>query len=116
MRYQYVNGERRLVPASGRGSTNDIGEFRLFGLPPGDYFVAARLQNGMSAGRQAREPRRLCAHVLSGDGNPGDAQRIAIDAGQVVSGISLTLMPVRDGSRQRRRGSTRLESRSATRA
>ncbi len=27
--------------------------------------------------------------------NPGDAQRIAIDAGQVVSGISLTLMPVR---------------------
>ena len=27
------------------GSTNDIGEFRLAGLPPGDYYVSATFRN-----------------------------------------------------------------------
>src|SRR5687768_11509480 len=44
MRYQFVQGTRRLVPANGEGSTDrtdDQGSFRLFGLPPGDYYVSA---------------------------------------------------------------------------
>jgi hypothetical protein len=46
MRYQYQpGGRRRLVAASSRGffsnSTNDLGEFRLFGLMPGTYVVSA---------------------------------------------------------------------------
>ena len=30
-----------LFPAGSGGQTNDLGEFRLFGLPPGDYYVQA---------------------------------------------------------------------------
>lgn len=40
MRYAYQQGERRLVPA-GTDQTDDRGEFRVFGLPPGDYVVSA---------------------------------------------------------------------------
>jgi hypothetical protein len=39
---RYLNGERRLQQINaGSGVTDDRGEQRIFGLPPGDYFVAA---------------------------------------------------------------------------
>ena len=39
-RYQYVNGERQLTPA-GMDQSDDRGAYRVFGLPPGEYFVSA---------------------------------------------------------------------------
>ena len=47
MRQTWQNGRRRLVPASGRvAQTNDLGQFRIYGLPPGDYYVSATLRSG----------------------------------------------------------------------
>ncbi|HMF95858.1 MAG TPA: carboxypeptidase regulatory-like domain-containing protein, partial [Vicinamibacterales bacterium] len=40
MRYQYLQGERRLTPA-GVGQTDDKGQYRVWGLMPGDYYVNA---------------------------------------------------------------------------
>ncbi len=45
-RYQYMQG-RRLLPAGRPAMTNDIGEFRVFGLAPGQYYLSANLRNGM---------------------------------------------------------------------
>ena len=39
-RYQYVRGERQLTPA-GADQSDDRGQYRVFGLPPGDYYVSA---------------------------------------------------------------------------
>ena len=39
-RYQYVRGERQLTAAGG-DQTDDRGQYRVFGLPPGDYYVSA---------------------------------------------------------------------------
>src|SRR6478672_122815 len=44
MRMQYSNGRRRLVPAGRASTTNDQGYFRLYGLPPGEYYVSATLR------------------------------------------------------------------------
>ena len=44
MRMQFMNGRRRLVNAGRSGQTNDLGQFRLYGLPPGDYYVSATLR------------------------------------------------------------------------
>jgi hypothetical protein len=41
LRYQYQQGERRLV-AAGTTQTNDLGEYRVWGLNPGDYNVDAQ--------------------------------------------------------------------------
>src|SRR3954466_2776319 len=41
-RRRYVNGERRFVPESAN-STDDRGQFRIFGVPPGDYVIIATL-------------------------------------------------------------------------
>src|SRR6185369_16666479 len=35
----YEAGERRVVPQGNLATTNDRGEFRLFWLPPGNYYV-----------------------------------------------------------------------------
>jgi uncharacterized protein (DUF2141 family) len=40
LRYQYQQGERRLVPA-GAWQTDDKGSYRVWGLNPGDYYVSA---------------------------------------------------------------------------
>jgi protocatechuate 3,4-dioxygenase beta subunit len=37
--YQYADGKRSLSQA-GNAQTNDIGEYRIFWLPPGEYFVS----------------------------------------------------------------------------
>ena len=41
MRMQYSSGKRRLVPAGRASMTTDLGQFRLFGLPPGAYLISA---------------------------------------------------------------------------
>jgi protocatechuate 3,4-dioxygenase beta subunit len=47
-RYAYAGGARRMMPAgqNARDTTDDQGHFRLFGLPPGDYYVSATLRSG----------------------------------------------------------------------
>lgn len=44
MRYQYMQGDRRLTPA-GTGQTDDRGQYRIWGLMPGDYYVTALARN-----------------------------------------------------------------------
>ena len=49
MRYQYQQGERRLTPA-GNGQTDDRGQYRVWGLMPGDYYVSAMMRGGNFGG------------------------------------------------------------------
>ncbi|PYP89815.1 MAG: hypothetical protein DMG65_12915 [Candidatus Angelobacter sp. Gp1-AA117] len=42
LRFSYANGKRRLMPVSG-ASSNDRGEYRVFGLPAGRYYLLATL-------------------------------------------------------------------------
>src|SRR5687768_17577104 len=46
MRSTWVNGRRRLQSAGRTATTNDLGQYRIYGLPPGDYFVSATLRGG----------------------------------------------------------------------
>jgi hypothetical protein len=92
MRYSYVNGERRLTPAAARAATNDLGEFRLFGLPPGDYFVAATLSTSFNTAPDERTG--YSPTYYPGTGNVAQAQRISIAPGQSIVGIAMALLPV----------------------
>ena len=49
MRYQYLQGDRRLTPA-GAGQTDDKGMYRVWGLMPGDYYVTAVARGGPFGG------------------------------------------------------------------
>ena len=41
LRPRYIDGQRTLEPLQPVFKTDDLGEYRLFGLPPGSYFVSA---------------------------------------------------------------------------
>jgi hypothetical protein len=45
MRYQYLQGDRRLAPA-GTAQTDDKGQYRVWGLMPGDYYINAIARGG----------------------------------------------------------------------
>ena len=55
MRYQYLQGERRLTPA-GNGQTDDKGLYRVWGLMPGEYYVNAIARGGGPGGGQFGGP------------------------------------------------------------
>jgi hypothetical protein len=50
MRYGFLNGARQLVPAGNSATTDDRGVYRVYGLPAGDYCVAASPRSGQYAG------------------------------------------------------------------
>src|SRR3954469_7999173 len=58
LRYQYLQGERRLT-AAGTAQTDDKGLYRVWGLMPGDYYVNAAARGGGPAGQ------------FGGSGGPG---------------------------------------------
>lgn len=64
-RYQYVRGERQLTPA-GADQTDDRGIYRVFGLPPGDYYVSTSTSGlGDLIGRGLQQ---LAAGAIGGRG------------------------------------------------
>jgi len=94
MRYQYVQGSRRLMP-NGRGSqTNDIGEFRVYGVSPGQYYVSATLRNVMGAATEPTDRTGYAPTFYPGTGNVAEAQRVTIAPGQTVANINIPLLPI----------------------
>jgi protocatechuate 3,4-dioxygenase beta subunit len=55
MRYQYAQGNRQLVPA-GAAQTDDRGQYRVWGLNPGDYYVSVIVRN-VGAGARGGDGR-----------------------------------------------------------
>ncbi len=76
-RYSYPRGLRQLTQVQ-NASSNDIGEFRLFNLPPGRYYVSAtnprrtQFQGGGRGGRNGQRAGR-------GGGRGGPAQEAVED-------------------------------------
>ena len=73
MRYQYQQGERRLTPA-GNGQTDDKGQYRVWGLLPGDYYINAIARGGGPGGGPFGGPGGPAGGRggrLGGPGGPG---------------------------------------------
>jgi protocatechuate 3,4-dioxygenase beta subunit len=71
LRYTYVDGDRRLQP-SDFASTDDRGEFRLYGLQPRTYYVSANLRPG-GGGLALAEGVAIAAGGLQGADAPDES-------------------------------------------
>jgi hypothetical protein len=91
-RSQMLEGERRLVNVGVEDETDDTGAFRLYGLAPGDYYVSATLRT--NAMEPSGEVAGYAATFYPGTGNPAEAQRVTVGAGEEVT-IGFSLLPVR---------------------
>lgn len=99
-RYQFIQGQRRLVPFGGSASTNDIGEFRLFGVAPGQYYLSATWRNstGFNPNSPDGNPSERTAYAptyFPGTLNANEAQRITLTAGRELNDLVMVLKPVR---------------------
>jgi large repetitive protein len=92
LRSQVLEGRRRLTPIQVTDQTDDTGAFRLYGLAPGDYYVAASLRiPGMDLG-----PTSVYAPTyFPGTGNISEAQRVTVASGQEQANVNFALLPVR---------------------
>jgi hypothetical protein len=100
MLFQFMQGSRRLVPARSDGSTDrtdDKGNFRLFGLPPGDYFISAsnRTNNFMAAGMTSTEQDGFAPTYYPGTPNVTEATRITVKGGQEINGANIPMIVAR---------------------
>jgi hypothetical protein len=91
MREQLTQGQRRLT-AAGSGTTDDRGQYRVWGLNPGEYYVSAVSPNMFignaladAAGRGGRGGRGGGPPFAAGGGPPGRGRAgIQVGAGQAV--------------------------------
>jgi hypothetical protein len=106
MRMQYTGGRRRLVPSGRNGTSNDLGQFRLYGLPPGEYYVSASLRSmdamvmdmmggGAGGPTGSNQNAGYAATYYPGTSSPADAQRVAVGVGQELNSVDIQLQPVR---------------------
>lgn len=95
MRSQNIGGQRRLASAGRTSMTNDIGEFRLFALSPGDYYVSATLRNFASSTSTADDRSGYAPTYFPGTANLSEAQRVTIGLGETVSDLIIPLLPIR---------------------
>ena len=91
-RYQYINGRRQLN-GSAFASTNDIGEYRLFGVAPGQYFVSATMRFFNFSDAASDDRSGYAPTYYGGTTNVNDAQRITLTVGQQLNDINIALAP-----------------------
>lgn len=96
-RYQVVQGQRRLFPAGRSVTTNDIGEFRLFGIPPGQYYLSATWRNmgGFNPNASPSERTAYAPIYFPGTMNASEAQRLTVSAGQQIDDLVMVLKPIK---------------------
>jgi len=100
MRFQFVGGQRRLTPGGSEGGndrTDDKGAFRLYGLPPGEYFVSASNRNNQMVmpGVTNTEADGFAPTYYPGTPNLGEATRVTLKAGQEMAGANFALVVAR---------------------
>lgn len=102
MQYHYRDGKKELAPGR-ETATDDRGQYRLFALSPGSYYVMStyssiimfgilRLQRrgGPAPGDESYSPT-----YFPGTSDPAQATPIEVSAGEEVSAIDFLLLPTR---------------------
>ena len=112
MRVQIVQGRRRLVPVGSTPVTDDRGVYRVYGLPPGEYFVSATIGretltvassgsstlfvNGVIAGSAGSGSTSAFAPTYyPGTARAGDAHRVTVRLAEDVINVNFSLVPAR---------------------
>ena len=95
----FTQGKRTLMPASS-SATNDLGEYRLFNLPPGKYLLSAGYEMSQSVGLAmaiamgSREEREgLVTTYYPGTTDPLQAAAVNVEPGAEIRSIDFSLLP-----------------------
>src|SRR5207253_1163786 len=87
MRIGYNQGRKRLVTV-GSALTNDLGEYRVYDVPGGKYYISAVLRN---AAQNALGKERYLPVYYPGTADPATAVQLDIPAGTQMRGIDMSM-------------------------
>ena len=87
--YRSLGSERRLLPF-GRDETDDRGQFRIFGIPPGNYYLSVSPRPFF--GDPRREIRSFAPTFYPGVLRVEEAAGIEVTAGGEVGGFNITVI------------------------
>ncbi len=87
--YRILGGARRLLPI-GRDQTDDRGQFRIFDLPPGSYYLSASQRSATDQGRI--ETTSFPPTYYPGVQSVEEATTVQVAAGAEVAGFDITLI------------------------
>lgn len=93
-RYRYFNGRRQLAPISRPSATDDGGNFRLYGLAPGDYYLSASPM-GFSFGQSSDDGTGYAPTYYPGTASAQRADKVTVGIGDEVAGLQFSLVPTR---------------------
>jgi len=95
MRYVFREGRRQLAPVGGFGlQTDDRGQYRIYGLPAGEYYVSAQVQQGMF-GAQSDSRSGMGTTYYPGALNVAEAQRVPVSPATEQTSINFAVLPTR---------------------
>lgn len=90
MRQRFVGGQQRLMAMGPGDMTDDIGQYRLHGLAPGDYYVVAAPMGMMMFGSSA-DNVGYAQTFYPGTPMQQHAQRVSVSEGQEAQQINFSL-------------------------
>ena len=90
-RVRYQNGRRGMALVTTGGETDDLGQFRISGLPPGSYFVGTRGGLSPGGGGLSEEGLALMPTYYPSTPNIAEGRMVAVRAAQEVRGIDIAM-------------------------
>jgi carboxypeptidase family protein len=96
MRHRFMQGQRRLVPVEGQGTTDttdDLGQFRLHGLPPGSYYVSASVSSAIL--EVSTDRTGYTGTYFPGTPAVAEAERVTVAVGRETAEINFPLAPAK---------------------
>jgi hypothetical protein len=97
MQFRYVSGQKRPMTLSSPGTTPDNGEFRLWGLSPGEYVLSATLRDGSAGFSGAVDDGRIgfAPTYYPGTASIGEAQLVRLGVGETLTDLTIPLVLTR---------------------
>jgi len=87
-------GDQRFFPGGRQSTTDDLGQFRLFGLTPGTYIVQAQWRQNNPNSAEALGRVGYAPTYFPGTVDVPNAQRFTLRANQNITDVVMSLVPV----------------------
>jgi hypothetical protein len=103
LRSQFADGRRRLIGGVAESDlTDERGQFRIYGIPPGSYVLGATISRPPRVDASDQGPAPISIFGVGsttmfypGTASAAEAQTIVVAAGRDVTGLTFELPPVR---------------------
>jgi len=87
LQVRFQEGRRRLMPVGPSSTTDDLGQYRLYDLPPGGYVISASI-----GGVASDDVPGYARSYFPGTDNAAQAQFVTVAVAQEIPGVDISLV------------------------